>query len=313
MANYLITGVAGFIGSHTADTLLEAGYSVTGVDNFRTGSQQNLESARKNPAFELIEGDVTDERLMSRVFEQHKPQAVLHLAGLVSVPGSFSDPALNFRLNIHSTDVLARLVVQFRCPRIVFASSAAVYGDAQKLPCQEGDVVDVRSPYAMAKLVSETILSGYAASFDLTAISLRYFNVYGPRQAPTSDYSGVISIFAQCFIKGEAVTIFGDGLQTRDFIAVSDVAVANMTALTHEHMPSGVFNVCTGRSMPVNDIVSIFQKRYPDSCEAEYVAARTGDIRHSCGDPAELNRLAGFSAQTGFESGLNVLLNTPEP
>ncbi|MBL8251363.1 MAG: GDP-mannose 4,6-dehydratase, partial [Candidatus Competibacter sp.] len=192
---YLVTGAAGFIGSHSVEWLLGQGQRVVGVDNLRTGHLENLSAARSSPNFEWVLADAGDEAAMRELFERHRFSGVLHLAALVSVPESFRDPALNARLNLTATDTLARLCLKFSCQRVIFASSAAVYGTAAALPNQESAPPQPQSPYAAAKLASEVMLLGYAASFGLEVACLRYFNVYGPRQDPSSPYSGVLSIF----------------------------------------------------------------------------------------------------------------------
>ena len=243
MQTFLVTGAAGFIGSHSVEGLLAQDCRVIGVDNLRTGHLENLEIARTSPRFEWILADASDEAAMRALFEQHRFTGVLHLAALVSVPESFREPALNYRLNLAAADSIARLCLEFECRRLVFASSAAVYGAAAALPNRESATPRPQSPYAAAKLAAEVMLLGYAASYGLEAVCLRYFNVYGPRQDPSSPYSGVLSIFTDRFRQGLPVTVYGDGEQTRDFIAVRDVARANREALLQTPITAGHYNV----------------------------------------------------------------------
>lgn len=304
---YLVTGAAGFIGSHSVEWLLGQGRRVVGVDNLRTGHLENLAGARSSPNFEWALADAGDEAVMRALFERHRFAGALHLAALVSVPESFRDPALNYRLNLATADSIARLCLEFDCKRLVFASSAAVYGAAAALPNRESAAPQPQSPYAAAKLAAEVMLLGYAASYGLEAVCLRYFNVYGPRQDPASPYSGVLSIFTDRFRRGLPVTVYGDGEQTRDFISVRDVARANGEALLDAGVGGGRYNVCTGRAVSLNQVLAIYQDLFPDVPPAKYVEARIGDIRHSLGDPSLLRAMLGFEALTPFARGLREL------
>lgn len=307
MQTFLVTGAAGFIGSHSVEGLLAQNCRVIGVDNLRTGHLENLEIARTSPHFEWVLADASDEAAMRALFEQHRFAGVLHLAALVSVPESFREPTLNYRLNLAAAESIARLCLEFECRRLVFASSAAVYGAAAALPNRESATPRPQSPYAAAKLAAEVMLLGYAASYGLEAVCLRYFNVYGPRQDPSSPYSGVLSIFTDRFRQGLPVTVYGDGEQTRDFIAVRDVARANREALLQTLIAAGRYNVCTGRGVSLNQILAIYRELFPEAPSVDYANARIGDIRHSRGDPEQLHNLLGFSAETLFAQGVQEL------
>ena len=304
---FLVTGAAGFIGSHSVEWLLAHNHRVVGVDNLRTGHLENLQVAQSSPDFEWVLADVCDEAAMRALFKQHRFTGVLHLAALVSVPESFREPALNYQLNLATADCIARLCLEFACKRLVFASSAAVYGTHGVLPNQESAIPQPQSPYAAAKLASEVMLLGYAASYGLEAICLRYFNVYGPRQDPGSPYSGVLSIFTDRFQGGLPVTVYGDGEQTRDFISVRDVARANGEALTQMQVVADRYNVCTGQGISLNQVLAIYQELFPNAPPVEYTAARIGDIRHSRGDPGKLQDMLSVKSQTSFEQGLREL------
>lgn len=304
MQTFLVTGAAGFIGSHSVEWLLKQGVRVVGVDNLRTGRLENLVAVRASPDFEWVNADAGDETAMRALFQRHRFVGVLHLAALVSVPESFHEPALNYRINLAVADSIARLCLEFGCKRLVFASSAAVYGATAALPNRELDPPQPQSPYAAAKLAAEVMLLGYAVSYGLEAVCLRYFNVYGPRQDPGSPYSGVLSIFTDRFRNGLPVIVHGDGEQTRDFISVRDVARANGTALTKAGVISGRYNACTGSAVSLNQVLAIYQKLFPNTPPAEYASARIGDIRHSLGDPGLLQNSLGFSAQIPFAQGL---------
>ncbi|MBK8182020.1 MAG: NAD-dependent epimerase/dehydratase family protein [Candidatus Competibacteraceae bacterium] len=307
MPAFLVTGAAGFIGSHSVEWLLKQGKRVVGVDNLRTGHLENLATARTSPNFEWVLADAGDEVAMRALFKQHHFAGALHLAALVSVPESFDDTALNARLNLVVADNLGRLCVEFGCKRLVFASSAAVYGMAAALPNQESAAPQPQSPYAAAKLAAEVMLLGYAASFGLEALCLRYFNVYGPRQDPASPYSGVLSIFTSRFQRNLPVIIYGDGEQTRDFVSVRDVARANGEALLGADVGSGRYNVSTGRPVSLNQVLTIYREMFAGAPAAQYAEARIGDIRHSLGDPSLLRDMLHFEADIPFGLGLREL------
>ncbi len=307
----LVTGAAGFIGSHVSDFLLAAGCAVVGVDNFRTGRRENLGAALAAPGFDLREADVAEPGVLAGIAAEVRPAAVVHLAALVSVQESVADPNLNFRLNIEATHRVAEAARTAAIPRIVFASSAAVYGEGSGVPLCETDLrTPPISPYGAAKLASESLLLGHGASYGITVRCHRFFNVYGPRQDPRSPYSGVISLFAREFREGRPVAIYGDGEQTRDFVSVRDVARAVVLAATRPGLASGAANICTGRPTSVNRLAEIFGSLVPGAPSPRREAARRGDIRHSVGDPARAAADLGFSAECTVERGLGELAGT---
>lgn len=303
----LVTGAAGFIGSHTVDLLLAKGHAVLGVDNFRTGKEENLDGARRHKNFSFRTADVADEKVFPRIVAEFRPEAIIHLAALVSVPESIAHPAENHRLNFHATEVVRDAAIVSGVQRIVFASSAAVYGANPALPLVETANCQPLSPYGQAKLDSERLLLAQALPF--VARCHRYFNVYGPRQDPSSPYSGVISRFVDALASGRPPTIHGDGEQSRDFIYVGDVATANLIAATKPDLRSGVANICTGQTITLNRLHRELcaAAKVPRSVPT-YGPTRPGDIRYSCGSPAEAVRALGFHAQTPLSSGLRQLL-----
>jgi UDP-glucose 4-epimerase len=312
MATVLVTGAAGFIGSHTVEALLAAGHRVVGVDNFRTGRESNLAAARRHERFTFHQLDLLEPTAFLTLTREVLPEAVIHLAALVSVPESIRDPGLNFRLNVEATQVVIEATAAAAAARVVFASSAAVYGDAAALPLREEGIPRPISPYGAAKLASENLLLGCGASLGFTVRCQRYFNVFGPRQAPESPYSGVLSAFLERCRRGQAVTIFGDGEQTRDFVYVADVARANVMAATLPALPSGVANICTGRAVSLNAVCALFAERFrvPPAIRS---AVRRGDIRHSCGDPGAAAAVLGFRAETTLAGGIDALLAAAGP
>ncbi|MCX6942080.1 MAG: NAD-dependent epimerase/dehydratase family protein [Verrucomicrobia bacterium] len=308
MAHVFVTGAAGFIGSHTVDRLLAAGHAVTGLDNFRTGRRANLAAALASPHFSFHEGDVSAPGSLAEVVAATKPDAIIHLAALVSVQESMTNPDLNYALNIHATHLVAEAARRHAVRRIVFASSAAIYGDASDFPIRESTDKKPISPYGSAKLASEAILLGHGAAFGLTVRCQRYFNVFGPRQDPASPYSGVISIFDRRYRDGKGVTIYGDGQQTRDFISVHDVARANVLAATAPTVSSGVANICTGRATSLLKVISVFARHYPQAPAFLHGAPRTGDILHSLGAPEHAAAALGFRAEVSVDAGLSELI-----
>lgn len=308
MSHLLVTGAAGFIGSHTVDQLLRAGHTVTGVDNFRTGHRGNLATALSLPHFTLHEVDVAAPGALAQLVASVRPDAIIHLAALVSVQESINDPALNYALNVQATHHVAEAARLHGVSRIVFASSAAIYGDATALPIRESAEKKPISPYGAAKLASEALLLGHGAAFGLTVRCQRYFNVFGPRQDPASPYSGVISIFERRYRDGKPVTIYGDGQQTRDFISVHDVARANVIAATKPGVSSGAANICTGRATSLRQVIEVFRREYPQAAGPTQAAARTGDIIHSLGALDAAVSALGFSAEVSVEAGLRELI-----
>ena len=310
MARILVTGAAGFIGSHTADLLLASGHDVLGIDNFRTGREENLANSSRTPRFRLLREDITADGLLIRIVAAEKPDAILHLAALVSVPESIADPVLNRRLNLEATRQIAAAAASGSVRRVVFASSAAVYGANADLPLHETAQTKPLSPYGDAKLESEEILADLSRSRPaISTVALRYFNVYGPRQDPRSPYSGVISLLAAAFRESRPFTLHGDGGQTRDFISVADVARANALALTRPVNGSLVLNVCTGHATALTEMIRVMGTITGRALDPARQPARRGDIRHSLGAAEAARRHLGFRSADSIETGLRSFLN----
>jgi UDP-glucose 4-epimerase len=309
MSTVLVTGAAGFIGSHTCDRLLDAGHTVVGLDNFRTGNRANLAAASTRRGFRLVEADLCAPGVLDRLVAEVRPDAIIHLAALVSVQESLQNAALNFELNLRATHLVAEAARAHGVARVVFASSAAVYGDSPALPLREqaGDLRPI-SPYGAAKLASESLLLGYAAACGFIVRCHRYFNVYGPRQDPRSPYSGVVSIFCAKLRAGASPTIFGDGEQTRDFVAVEDVARANVLAIAVPQLNSGVVNICSGQATSLNRMEQILRGLIPGAPAAVHAPAKPADIRHSLGAPGLARTECGFVAEVSLEAGLAATL-----
>lgn len=311
MTRVLVTGAAGFIGSHTVDALLEQGVTVCGIDNLSTGKRANLTTALRSPRFRLVEADVVSGDTLPNVMREFAPDVIIHLAALVSVQQSLSDPELNFRLNLLSSHLVAEAARIYKVRRIVFASSAAVYGNPSRLPLIERSETEPISLYGGAKLASEVLLMSYAQSFQITVRCQRYFNVFGPRQDPQSYYSGVISKFDRAFKEQGSISVFGDGNQTRDFVYVSDVAQANVVAATKMNLRSGCANICTGKQTSINELISCLASLYQTSPAVSYLPARAGDILHSYGSARQAESDLGFSSSVTIEDGLRQMIDAP--
>jgi len=247
----VVTGAAGFIGSNLASALLERGHSVVGVDNFLTGKRENV--AEVGDGLELFEGDVRDLSLMRRACEG--ADYVLHHAALASVPWSMEEPALAHEHNATGTLHAMIAARDAGVKRFVFATTSAVYGNGGAVPSREDQPLQPESPYAATKLMNELYAALFTRSYDLSTVGLRYFNVFGPRQDPTSAYAAAIPIFVSKTLRGEPPVIFGDGEQTRDFVYVDDVVEANLLACAAGEGASGeVFNIGGGASVTVNEL-----------------------------------------------------------
>lgn len=296
----LVTGGAGFIGSHLVDVLLEAGCRVTVVDNLSTGRMENLDAAADRIAF--IQGDIRDERLLLDATKGC--EVVFHQAAVVSVPLTVKDPVGSAAVNDLGT--LKVLDAAKRCGsrRVVLASSSAVYGDDPALPKSEHLPARPQSPYAVQKLTGEYNARLYSDLYGLETICLRYFNVYGPRQDPSSPYSGVISIFLKKASRGESPIIYGDGSQFRDFVFVRDVVSANLLSASVAGVGGRVFNVGTGRQITINRVWELVQRLSGLSLKPDYGPARPGDIRESVADIGLASSCLGFDPACDFGEGL---------
>ncbi len=296
--NVLVTGGAGFIGSHIVRGLLERGDRVRVLDNFSTGKRENLAGLD----VEIVEADLRD---ASRVTSACRGvETIFHQAAFISVPLSMKEPAECFDVNVTGTASLLQAAHKYGVKRVVFASSAAVYGDSDAYPLAEETPLRPLSPYAASKRVDEIYGQLYTTSFGLEVVGLRYFNVYGPRQRPDSQYAAAVPIFIRRLLDGKPITIFGDGGQTRDLIFVGDVVRANLIAAEHPSAPGGVFNICTGIETRVNDLVEILQDLFPSAPAPEFTDPRAGDIYRSIGSPQKAAQVIGFSAETSLEEGL---------
>jgi UDP-glucose 4-epimerase len=302
---YLVTGGAGFIGSHIVRTLLEQGASVRVLDNFSSGKRENLEDLTRQfnrDQFEILEGDLRD---ASSVEEAARGiEVIFHEAAFVSVPQSMNEPQTCFDVNITGTSRLFDMARAAGVRRVVVASSAAIYGESDALPLVEETLPQPLSPYAVSKRVDEMYAELFTGSFGLEAVALRYFNVYGPRQRPDSMYAAAVPIFARRLLDGKPVTVFGDGGQTRDLINVHDVVRANLIASEHKNAPGKIFNICTGVETRLLDLLDVMYELVPNAPQAEFAALRAGDIYRSVGSPQKAAKVMGFRAEVSLVEGL---------
>ena len=293
----IVTGGAGFIGSHVVDALIARGRHVIVIDDLSSGHRENLV---QHPGIDLRVSDVADEWPLR---DEDAIEGIVHLAAQVSVVKSMDAPLDDLRANARGT-VRALEVARTRgVPKLVFASSAAIYGDVERVPTPEDAPKAPLSPYGVNKLAGEHWLSMYAAVYGVGTSALRFFNVYGPRQDPSSAYSGVISIFLERSSRGEGLTIFGDGKQTRDFVFVGDVVRAILAALDREGATSPI-NVGTGRSVTVEELARAVLAANQSEVEIRFAEARAGDIRHSCAVVDRLAEVLDVRAKTTLAEGL---------
>jgi UDP-glucose 4-epimerase len=299
----LITGGAGFIGSHLAEHLLAAGNDVRVLDNLSTGKRENLPA---HSQLEFIQGDIRDKRLVSE--SAHGMDAIVHLAAVASVQASVDDPTGTHETNFDGTLYLLEAARQQNIRRFLYASSAAVYGDNTRLPLVEEEILNPLSPYAADKLAGEYYLRFYHAKFGIETTAFRFFNIFGPRQDPSSPYSGVISIFIERVNRGEPVTVFGDGRQTRDFVYVGDLVKLLAQALSGRQTAGQVINVGRGKQCSLLELLAALEKLTGKPVERRFAAARLGDIVHSCADISRLVHLLGQAPQTDIATGLGEIL-----
>lgn len=306
----LVTGGAGFIGSHIVQALLERGDSVRVLDNFSTGRRGNIEELIRrfdSSRLEVLVGDLRD---APRLQEAVSGAAVIfHSAAFVSVAQSMDEPQECFDVNVTGTHLLLEAARHAGVRRMVIASSAAVYGESDELPLVEDSPLQPKSPYALSKRVNEMFGELFTNSFGLEVTALRYFNVYGPRQRPDSMYAAAVPIFCHRLLEGKPVTVFGDGGQTRDLINIRDVVDANLIASEHPDTAGQIFNICTGKEMRLLDLLEILYNLFPNAPQAEFVAARPGDIYRSVGSPRKANTMIGFHPKVSLSEGLQEVVD----
>jgi len=301
LARYLVTGAAGFIGRSIAAALLERGETVRGVDSFITGKRSNLVGLE---AMEFLEGDLADPAVCTKACEG--VEIVFHEAALASVPRSVADPVAT---NVACVDATLNVLVAARAAgvrRVVYAGSSSAYGESPTQPKHEDMLPNPISPYAVAKLAGEHYVRVFAKVYGLETVVLRYFNVFGPYQDPTSHYSGVLAIFCRKMLAGEQPTIYGDGGQSRDFTYIANVVHANLLAAAApaEKVSGQMMNAATGSRITLNETFAILRELTGYSGDPAYVEGRAGDIRDSLADISLAGELLGYKPQVDFREGL---------
>ncbi len=297
---YLVTGGAGFIGSNTVDELVRRGASVTVLDDLSTGKERSLAAVRDR--IEFIHGSITDREVLGRAV--HGADFVLHLAARASVPRSVADPLETNRINVDGTLNVLVAARDAKVRRVVFAGSSSVYGDTPTLPKSEDMLPSPVSPYGASKLFGETYGNVFHRVYGLEFVSLRYFNVFGPRQDPGSPYSGVLSLFCTAMRDGGTPTVYGDGEHSRDFTFVADVVQANLAAFEAPGIAGMVFNIACGGRVTLNETLRLLEQFSGRPANAKYTAPRAGDIRDSQADITRARAKLGFQPVVGFAEGL---------
>jgi nucleoside-diphosphate-sugar epimerase len=301
----LVTGGAGFIGSHIVEHLLKDGHEVIVLDDFSTGHRSNLSD---NEALAIVEGDISNPDTVKE--NMAGIDWVFHKAAVASVPKTVNDPVGSSAVNYQGTLHLLEAARNNNIKRFVFASSAALYGDEPTLPKVETMCPVTLSPYAVDKLASEFACGMYTKLYGLETVCLRYFNVYGPRQDPSSPYSGVISIFTDKLKNKETPTIFGDGEQTRDFVFVSDVVEANMKAVTTETGTGQYYNIATGKKITLNQLLETLCEIYNIEFNVNYENVRKGDIKESYAAVEKANSILKWNPSVELSQGLKLLCDS---
>jgi UDP-glucose 4-epimerase len=301
MATYLITGIAGFIGSSLARAVLAQGDNVRGIDNLSTGKRGNIEELLSRIDFQ--EADLLDLDAMKAACRG--ADFILHQAAIPSVPKSVLDPLGSNRANVDGTVNILIAARDAKVKRVVYAASSSAYGDTPTLPKQEEMTPNPISPYAVAKLASEYYMKSFFRCYGLETVCLRYFNIFGPRQDPTSPYSGVLAKFITSMLNGEQPTIFGDGSQSRDFTFIDNTVSANLLACKAPASAVGqVFNVATGHRIDLNETFRVLKKITGYNGDVKYAPERAGDVKHSLADISKAQQYLGYKPLVYFEEGL---------
>lgn len=300
MANILVTGGAGFIGSHIATRLVEQGHKVRVFDNFSNGHRGNL--AHLGGKVEIIEADLRDAAACAKAC--HGVEYVFHEAALGSVPKSVEDPQTSHDVNINGTFNILKACVDKKVRRVIYAGSSSAYGDSDVSPKHEGLRAQPLSPYAVQKLAGEEYLRSFHVCYGLETITLRYFNVFGPRQDPKSQYAAAIPAFVCAILRDESPTVYGDGEQSRDFTYIDNVIDGNMLAMKTPHARGDSINVACGTEITVNEVIAAVNRVLGKKVTSKHLPARAGDVRHSCADITLATKLLGYRPAVSFDDGL---------
>jgi len=301
----LVTGGAGFIGSHMVDRLVKDGYDVSVLDNLSTGKLDNIRGLVSAGKVDLIEGDIRDVSLVRKSIEG--VGVVIHFAAVTSVPFSVANPNLTFDVNLQGTQNLVRASAQAKVGKFVYISSCAVFGDPESLPVREEDHTDPISPYAETKLSGERYCLDFQRQQLLQSVVLRFFNVYGPRQG-LNDYSGVITRFIDLVGKNKPLTIYGDGQQSRDFVNVQDIVGGVFAAMQSDSANGQIFNIGSGKATTINELAKEISDLAGVELKVNYEKARVGEIKHSYADISKAKNILGYSPSISLHKGLEELI-----
>jgi len=301
METYLVTGAAGFIGRSIAAELLARGKIVRGIDNFVTGKRENLLGLE---AMDFIEADINDAAAVAKACRG--VECIFHEAAIPSVPRSIEDPVASNHAGVSGTVQLLVAAKNAKVRRVVYAGSSSVYGNTPTLPKSEQMQPSPISPYAVAKLAGELYMQSFARVYGLETVVIRYFNVFGPWQDPTSHYSGILAIFTMKMLAGETPTIYGDGEQSRDFTFIQNVVHGNLLAseASAERVSGKVFNIATGNRVTLNQTVEILRRATGYTGEVRYAAERSGDVKHSLADISRAKESFGYEPLVDFNEGI---------
>ncbi|MBI4717356.1 MAG: SDR family oxidoreductase [Planctomycetes bacterium] len=300
MANVLVTGGAGFIGSHLVTRLVEAGHRVRVLDDLSSGKRSNL--AHVDGRFEFLQGDLRSEVDCSAACRD--VEFILHEAAIPSVPKSVEHPQASHDVNVNGTFNLLRTAAACKVRRVIYAASSSAYGDTRESPKHEGIRPEPLSPYAVQKLLGEHYLRAFYECYGLESLSLRYFNVFGARQDPMSQYAAAIPAFVTAILGDEPPVVYGDGEQTRDFTYIDNVVEANLLAMKAPQTRGESVNIACGGAISVNEVIAAINRVLGRNVRPKYVPARAGDVKHSCADIRLAGRLLGFQPVVAFEDGL---------
>jgi len=301
MIKYLVTGVAGFIGSNIVKKLLELGQFVRVVDNFSTGKRENIKEFLGNPNFEFIEGDISNIETAKKVVK--KMDFILHEAAIPSVPRSINNPFASNKSNIDGTLNVLIAARDEKIKKLVYVASSSIYGDSLKLPKQESDPINPISPYALTKFAGEKYCQLFSKLYGLPTVCLRYFNVFGPKQDPNSQYSAVIPKFIKAVLKNESPTIYGDGNQSRDFTYVDNVVEGNI--LASQSKTSGeVINIACGEKTSLNDLLKYINQIIGKNIKPIYDKPSLGDIKNSLADISKAKKMLNYKPKIEIKEGL---------
>lgn len=305
MPNSLVTGGAGFIGSHLVESLVARGDVVRVLDNLSTGKLENLRGTLDR--IDFIEGDIRKPEDLVRALQG--VDLVFHQAAFVSVPLSVKEPDICLETNVIGTQQVLEFSRKAGVKRVILASSAAVYGEISEFPLSESGKTDPLSPYASSKYIAEIYAQMYTHQLGLDVVALRYFNIYGPRQNPESEYAAVIPKFIKQLIDEKSPVVYGDGKQSRDFIFISDVVQANLLAGSVNGAPGKVINICSGQEISLLDLLDKLSDIFKRKIDPTFESPRTGDIYRSLGDPLLAYKLLKFKPKTSIEEGLQATID----